>query len=74
MPEVEVILNFRPLTVETLNDACSHKYLSTAELIAMKLKFVLIPPGQFQKADVNYHRRWQRAQHLANEFCSRWRK
>ena len=61
MCEAEAIVNSRPLTV-------------TSQLLTMKSKVVLAPPGVFMPADVYCRKRWRRVQHLANEFWSRWRK
>ena len=43
-------------------------------LLTMKSKVVLQPPGDFQPADVYCQRTWRTVQFLANVFWSRWRK
>ena len=32
------------------------------------------PPGEFNRPDIYFRKRWKRVQHLSNEFWSRWRK
>jgi len=72
--EVEAVINSRPLTTETLGDSNSTVPLSPINLLTMKSKVVMPPPGCFQRTDLYCRRRWRRVQHLANEFWSRWRK
>ena len=74
MAEVESIINFRPLTVETLIDINSHIPLSPSNLLTMKTNVVMPPPGVFTKPDLYSRRRWRRVQHIADEFWHRWRK
>ena len=40
----------------------------------MKSKVVMPPPGVFGTTDLYCTKRWKRAQHISNEFWSRWRK
>ena len=40
----------------------------------MKTSVVMPPPSEFSKTDAYSTRRWQRVQHIAGGFCSRWRK
>ena len=49
--ETEAILNSRPLTVDTLGDIQSEQPLCPSNILIMKSKVVLPPPGQFVKAD-----------------------
>ena len=72
--EVEAIVNSRPLVVETINDANSEVVLSPTNLLTMKSKVVMPPPGEFSRPDIYCRKRWRRVQHLSNEFWSRWRK
>ena len=74
LTEVEAILNSKPLTYQNLNDPNSPLPLSPANLLTMKSKLIMPPPGVFQKADLYCRRRWRRVQHIANEFWTRWRK
>ena len=74
MAEVELIINLRPLTVETISDPKSEIPLSPSNLLTMKTSVVMPPPGEFSKPDAYSKRRWQRVQHIAGKFWSRWRK
>ena len=74
MAEVELIINLRPLTVETISDSKSEIPLSPSNLLTMKTSVVMPPPGEFSKPDAYSKRRWQCVQHIAGEFWSRWRK
>ena len=74
MAETECIVNSRPLTVETISDANSEIPISPSNLLTMKTKVVLPPPGEFSSADIYSKRRWRRVQHICNEFWQRWRK
>lgn len=73
MWEVAAIINSRPLTVEALNDHTLEP-LSPNQLLTMKSKVILAPPGDFQKTDLYTIKRWRRIQYIANEFWNRWRK
>ena len=71
--EAEAIVNSRPLTVENINDPTCLP-LSPCQLLTMKSKVILPPPGVFEKEDLYCRKRWRRVQYLANEFWQRWRK
>ena len=71
--EVECIVNSRPLTVEDLNDPNSQP-LSPNQLLTMKTKAVLPPPGNFQNHGVYCRKQWRIVQNLADQFWNRWRK
>ena len=73
-PETEAVINAQPLTVETINDGKSPIPISPNNILKMKTKLVMPPPGVFQKPDFYYRSRWRRIQHLSNELWSRWRK
>lgn len=73
LTEVEAIVNSRPLTLEDINDPESLP-LSPSQLLTMKSKVVMPPPGVFQKNDVYCRKRWRAVQYLANVFWDRWRK
>ena len=73
LTEAEGIVNSRPLTIEDIHDPDSPP-LTPNQILTMKSKLVLPPPGVFQQADVYCRKRWRIAQHLANCFWSRWRK
>ena len=58
MVEVELIINSRPLTVETISDSKSEILLSSSNLLTMKTSVVMLPPGEFSKPDAYSKRRW----------------
>ena len=72
MAEVELIINLRPLTVETISESKSE--IPSSNLLTMKISVVMPPPGKFSKPDAYSKRRWQCVQHFAGYFWSRWRK
>ena len=74
MVETEGISNSRPLTVETISDPTSELPLSPANILTMKSKAVMPPPGEFSKLDLYCRKRWRRILHVINEFWSCWRK
>ena len=74
MAEVELIINSRPATVETISDSKSETPLSSSNLFKMKTSVAMPPPGEFSKPDAYSKRRSRRVQHFAEEFWSRWRK
>ena len=62
------------MTIETISDVNSCVPLSPSNILTMKSKVILPPPGNFSAADVHCRKRWRRVQHISNEFWSRWRK
>ena len=72
--EVMATVNSRPLTYQCLNDPKSLEPLTPNHLLTMKNKTLLPPPGNFVKEEVYARKRWRRAQFLAEQFWSRWRK
>ena len=72
--ETEGILNLWPLTVETISDLISDLPLAQSNILTMKSKVVIPPPGNFSRPDLYCWKRWCRVQYIANEFWSRWRK
>ena len=50
--EVEGIINSRPLTVDNIGDVNSILPLSPMQLLSLKTKIVMPPPGVFQKEDM----------------------
>ena len=48
--------------------------LSPINLLTLKSKVVMLPPGDFTAPDIYYRKYWRRVQHISNEFWSRWRK
>ena len=74
LAEVEAIINTRPITSESLSDVHISVPLCPMQLLTMKSRVVVPPPGEFQKEDIYYRKQWGRVQHLANEFWNRWKK
>ena len=66
--ETEGILNSRPLTVETISDPTSDLPLAPSNILTMKSKVVMPPPGDFSRPGLYCRKRWRRVQHIANEF------
>ena len=64
--EVEAIVNSRPMTTETISDIKSDIPLSAANLLTMKSKVILPPPGYLSSADIYCRKHWRRVQHIAN--------
>lgn len=73
LAEAECIINSRPLTIANLSDPTSLP-LSPSNILTMKTKVVLPPPGVFQQTDMYCRKRWRQVQHLANVFWNRWKK
>ena len=56
MTEVEAVLNFRPLMTELLSDGNSLNLISPSNILTMKTKVVMPPPGEFGRADIYCHK------------------
>ena len=67
----EAILNFRLLTVETFGDVKSEQPLNPSNMLTMKTKVVMLPPGEFVRPDEFSRRRWRHIQHIAIELWQR---
>ena len=50
----------------------SEQPICPSNILTMKSKGVLPPPGHFVKADEYSRKRWKRIQHIANEFWVLW--
>ena len=72
--EVEAIVNSRLFTTEVVNDGTSLARLSPINLLTMKSRVVMPPPGNFSTPDRYSKKQWRRVQHVANKFWDRWRK
>ena len=66
--------NRRPMTTDTINDVQIHVPLSSSNLLTMKSKVVMPPPGSFGPADAFCHKRWRNIQQIVNKFWARWCK
>ena len=71
MTEVEALVNFRPLTVETISDPQNLTPLSPSNLLSMKNRVMMPPPDSFVRPDLHSRSQWRRVQHVADEFWSR---
>ena len=71
--EAEAIVNSRPLTYVDTQSPDSPIPLSPSQILTLKTKIVMPPPGRFVREDLYCRRRWRRVQYLANEFWNRWR-
>ena len=56
MAEVAAVLNSRLLAVDNLNNPDDLPPLYPSQLITLKSKVILPPPGQFQPEDINSRR------------------
>lgn len=72
--ESENVVNSRPLTFPSSSPDDFEAPLSPSSILTMKSKFVMPPPGEFQRVDVYLRKHWKRVQYLAEVFWSRWRK
>ena len=52
MIEVEELVNSRPLTIETIADGTGEVAISPLNLLTMKSKVVMPPPGPFETSDL----------------------
>ena len=66
--ETEGILNSQPLTVETISNPTSDLPLAPSNILTMKSKVVMPPPGDFSRPDLYHWKRWRYVQHIGNEF------
>ena len=57
-----------------LNDVTSLAPLSPVDLLTMKSKIVMPPPGHFTSPDRYCRKHWRRLQHRSNKFWNQWRK
>ena len=68
MSETEGILNSRPVRTENISDPTSSLPLSPSNILTIKSKIILPPPGDFSRPDSYSCRRWRQIQHIINEF------
>ena len=72
--ELEATVKSRPLTTNLLSDANSIVPLNPKNLLTLKSRVVMPPPGVFTASDIYCRKHWRRVRHISNEFLSRWRK
>ena len=60
--ETEGILNSQPLTVETISNPTSDLPLAPSNILTMKSKVVMPPPGDFSRPDLYRWKRWRYVQ------------
>ena len=71
LTEVEAILDSRPLTIDDISDVASVVVpLKTTNLLTMKSRIVMPPPGVFLLANVYCKKHWRQVEHLSNKFRS----
>ena len=58
--------------METLTDLLPPLPLLPSTFLTGKTKFILPPPGKFQREDTCCKCHWRHVQHITNEFCNRW--
>lgn len=66
--EVETIVNSCPLTTETINDHTSLISHDPINLLSIKQKILISPPGIFPSLDKYCRRNWTREQHICMSF------
>lgn len=67
--EAECIVNSHPISrLSTQED----EPLTPNQLLSMKSRVLMPPPGEFQRNDVYLTKRWKRVQYLANCFWEQW--
>jgi len=74
MCKAEAIVNSTTLTADLLMMPSSPEPLTPNHLLTMKANLLLLPPGDFKRADLCSRKRWRRVQHLLNKFWKHWKK
>ena len=72
MAETEAVISSLPLTVETINEGQGFKTLSPNNLLGIKSKVVMPPPGVIQRPELYCKQRCRMVQHITNDFLCRW--
>ena len=55
-----MIVNSRPLTIENIVECTSEPAISPSNMLVMKSKVVMPPPGSFGTPNLYSRRRWKR--------------
>ena len=66
--EVEAIVNSCPLTTDLLSDANRMMPLSPGNLLTLKSRVLMLPPGVFTAPDIYCCKHRRKVQHISNEF------
>ncbi|CAB3991460.1 OTU domain-containing [Paramuricea clavata] len=74
LTEAECIVNSRPLTFPSSDPTDLGSPISPSNILTMKSKIVMPPPGNFQRADLYLRKRWKRVQYLVEIFWTRWKR
>ena len=74
VPETKGILNSLPLTMKTISNPTSDLPLAPSNILTMKSKVVMPPPGNFTRPDLYCRKGWCCVQHIVNKFWSCWKK
>ncbi len=72
--EAESIVNSRPITYQDDTPGEADTALTPAQLLTLKPKVILPPPGEFVKEDRFCRKRWRCVQYMADQFWTRWLK
>ena len=72
--QVKAIVNSHPLTTDLLSNVNNIIPLSPINLLTLKSRVVMRPPGVFTAPEIYCRKHWRREQHISNEFWSRLRK
>lgn len=77
--EVEAIVNSRPITTKRISNSQSLLPLLPTNVLKMKSKVIMLPPGTFLAAKINGRKRWKRSGIMnfgrghEMSFCKRFR-
>ena len=74
LTEAEAIANSCPSITDLLRDVNSMIPLSLINLLTLKSRVVMPPPGVFNAPDIYCCKHLGRVQHISNESWSRWRR
>ena len=74
LTEAECIVNCRPLTFPSSDPTDLQSPISPSNILTMKSKIVMPPPGDFQRADLYLRKRWKQVQYLVEIFWTRWKR
>ena len=66
--DVEAVVNSCPLTTDVVNDVTSLAPLSPINVLTLKSKVVMPPPGNFVSPDQYSRKHCRRVQHISSEF------